>query len=70
MVPSSVSSTVSVGSVPVVLMLGPSSSKTIWEPISVLATDAWTSVKPPMSKSAWLVPLASRAAPFSMSTRL
>ncbi|MNR33981.1 hypothetical protein D3C85_1517100 [compost metagenome] len=65
-----VSSTVSVGSSPVVLMLGPSSSKMILEPISAVAVEGWISVKPPISKSAWSLPLASTAAPFSMSTRL
>ncbi|MOA05930.1 hypothetical protein D3C78_1255430 [compost metagenome] len=50
--------------------LGPSSSKMILEPISAVATKAWSSLKPPISKSAWLLPLASTAAPFSMSTRL
>ncbi|MNE73128.1 hypothetical protein D3C80_1691190 [compost metagenome] len=70
LVASTVSSTVSVGSVPVVLMLGPSSSKIIFEPISAVVVEAWSSLKPPISKSAWLLPLASVAAPFSMSTRL
>ncbi|MNF71246.1 hypothetical protein D3C84_531920 [compost metagenome] len=70
LVASTVSSTVSVGSVPVVLMLGPSSSKIILEPISVVVTEALTSVKPPISKSAWSLPLAVTAAPFSISTRL
>ncbi|MNY29444.1 hypothetical protein D3C86_1634860 [compost metagenome] len=70
LVASTVSSTVSVGSVPVVLMLGPSSSKMILEPISAFEIEAWTSVKPPISKSACSLPLALTAAPFSTSTRL
>ncbi|MNC43928.1 hypothetical protein D3C76_1806280 [compost metagenome] len=70
LVASTVSSTISVGSVPVVLMLGPSSSKMILEPISVFEIEAWTSVKPPISKSACSLPLAVTAAPFSISTRL
>ncbi|MCY1236882.1 hypothetical protein D9M72_495560 [compost metagenome] len=51
-------------------MLGPSSSKIICEPISAVAVDDLSSRKPPMSKSAWVLPVALRAAPFSMSTRL
>ncbi|MNR25126.1 hypothetical protein D3C85_1422570 [compost metagenome] len=70
LVASTVSSTISVGSTPVVLMLGPSSSKMILEPISVFEIEAWTSVKPPISKSACSLPLALTAAPFSISTRL
>ncbi|MNZ51935.1 hypothetical protein D3C78_697670 [compost metagenome] len=65
-----VSSTVRTGSVPVVLILGPSSSKLILEPISAVAVETWRSMKPPISKSACSLPLASTAAPFSTSTRL
>ncbi|MCY1247387.1 hypothetical protein D9M72_607120 [compost metagenome] len=50
--------------------VGPSSSKIIFEPISTLSVDTWSREKPPISKSAWLLPLASTAAPFSISTRL
>ncbi len=67
-----VSSTVSAsgGAVSATTTLGPSSSKIICEPISAVEVEALSSRNPPMSKSAWVLPEASRAAPFSMRTRL
>ncbi|MNY37271.1 hypothetical protein D3C86_1718230 [compost metagenome] len=58
------------GAVSATAMLGPSSSKIICEPICAVAVDDRSSRKPPMSKSACVLPEALRAAPFSMSTRL
>ncbi|MDT4869430.1 hypothetical protein FQZ97_1044560 [compost metagenome] len=67
----SVSSVVSVGTAVAFPSIdGPSSSKISLEPISAVSTVTWVSLKPPISKSAWSLPLALRSAPFSMSTRL
>ena len=62
----SLSSTVRSGTMPVVLIVGPSSSKNTCEPISAVWLPASESVKPPMSKLA----LKFGAVPtFSISTR-
>ena len=52
------------------MMLGPSSSKIIFEPTSAVSVETCSSRNPPMSKSAWVLPVALRSAPFSTSTRL
>ena len=57
---------------PLSVVVGPSSSKTIMEPISAVAVEDCNCfrVKPPISKSAWVWPEAFSAAPFSIRTRL